>query len=620
MRLLFPLLIWSLAVLDGFIFLALARTGFGRIFELAGGIAIGLMLNAWAGFVLALAFGLNATSITLTAIVLAIPVSFLLVPRLRHRILVSNPPRSAQISPWYLLPWLVLMAVLFARVIIIENGAILTAPANSFGDLPFHVSAITSFAYGENFPPRNPIFAGLPFTYSFLIDFVAAFYLRSGAGLRPALFLENFALAMSLVALVAQLTLTLTKSLRAAYLAPIIFFFNGGFGFLNFFQDADHGGWFAATYTMNVDLETPLGPIPIRWGNLFTTLLIPQRSLLFGMPLAALILICWWLAATGTHREIERRALVIAGVSTGLLPLIHAHGFLSVAIISVPIALLFFPWRNWVCYFAPAIIISLPQVLFLRTTPVRQQLFAWQPGWESGPGGFLFFWLVNAGIFLALAITAIISARFLDPGVRVFSSFYWVWFLIPNLMVLAPWPWDNIKMLVYWHLAMCPLVAVVLAYALSHGWALRLTGLACLILITFAGALDVTRSISREKTPLYSSREREIAEMVRSSTEANAVIIQAPIHNSIVSLTGRQSLMGYPGHLWTHGIDFRERANDIETIFSTGSPELLHKYGAGYVLIGPVEVSQMNADPSVFQNSTHQVFDHNGYKLLKVHR
>src|SRR5678815_2539734 len=168
MRLLLPLLIWCLAVLDGFILLSLARTGLGRTFELAGGIAIGLMLNAWISFLLALVIGLNATSITLTMIVLVIPVVLLLFPASKATIFRPQTDVTRRISVWYLFPWLILMAVLFARVLIIENGNILTAPANSYGDLPFHISAITSFAYGENFPPHNPIFAGLPFTLSFI--------------------------------------------------------------------------------------------------------------------------------------------------------------------------------------------------------------------------------------------------------------------------------------------------------------------------------------------------------------------------------------------------------------------------------------------------------------------
>ena len=48
---------------------------------------------------------------------------------------------------------------------------IYTGVLNNFGDLPFHLSVITSFAYGQNFPPEDPTFAGVRFTYPFLTDF-----------------------------------------------------------------------------------------------------------------------------------------------------------------------------------------------------------------------------------------------------------------------------------------------------------------------------------------------------------------------------------------------------------------------------------------------------------------
>ncbi len=149
----------------------------------------------------------------------------------------------------HLLPWAVLLGWLWSRVVIFENGDLFTAPENNFGDLPFHLSAITSFAYGDNFPPQNPIFAGIPFTYSFLIDFLTAFYLRAGAGWRVAFFIENFALSLSLVVLIHVFARRITGSGIAATLAPVVFFFNGGFGFLNLFKNVRGEGLLAHTYT-----------------------------------------------------------------------------------------------------------------------------------------------------------------------------------------------------------------------------------------------------------------------------------------------------------------------------------------------------------------------------------
>lgn len=89
----------------------------------------------------------------------------------------------------------------FDRAMIVMPEGLYTGVLNNFGDLPFHLSVITSFAYGNNFPPEDPTYAGARFTYPFLSDFVSAIFVRCGADLRQSLFLENFILAISFVGL-----------------------------------------------------------------------------------------------------------------------------------------------------------------------------------------------------------------------------------------------------------------------------------------------------------------------------------------------------------------------------------------------------------------------------------
>src|SRR6266540_2191223 len=193
-------------------------------------------------------------------------------------------------------------------------GGMHTAPANNYGDLPFHFSVITSFAYGENLPPQNPIFAGMKFTYPFLIDFLTAFFIRCGADWRSAFFVENLALALALVRLIEALTLKMFNNIVATRIAPVIFLFNGGLGFINFFREfgAQSGGLLnflshlPKTYTMNAELALASGAVPLRWGNVFTTLLIPQRSMLFGLPFVTMIIALWWMAVEEMRRAGER--------------------------------------------------------------------------------------------------------------------------------------------------------------------------------------------------------------------------------------------------------------------------------------------------------------------------
>ena len=55
----------------------------------------------------------------------------------------------------------------FSRAVIEDSTGLSTGLLNNFGDLPFHLSVITSFAFGNNFPPEDPTYAGVRFTYPF---------------------------------------------------------------------------------------------------------------------------------------------------------------------------------------------------------------------------------------------------------------------------------------------------------------------------------------------------------------------------------------------------------------------------------------------------------------------
>src|SRR6185369_3890677 len=73
----------------------------------------------------------------------------------------------------YTLFYIVVGAILwraFQRAMIETPEGIFTGLLNNFGDLPFHVSVITSFSFGNTFPPQDHTYAGVRFTSPFLTD------------------------------------------------------------------------------------------------------------------------------------------------------------------------------------------------------------------------------------------------------------------------------------------------------------------------------------------------------------------------------------------------------------------------------------------------------------------
>ncbi|MGH9831772.1 MAG: hypothetical protein ACREBD_22830 [Blastocatellia bacterium] len=598
--------------------------------RIAMGSVFGLAALSWVGFLTALLVGLNAISISLTTVIFAIGLGLQLRFIPRDRLLAGlREIAVSKIGVVYYAAWTALLVWLFARVVMFYPDGMHTAPANNFGDLPFHFSAITSFAYGENLPPQNPIFAGMNFTYPFLIDFLTAFFIRCGADWRAAFFVENIVLALALVSLIEFLTLKIFDNRIAARIAPVIFLFNGGLGFINFFRQLGEQNdgllQFLAhlpnAYTMNADLALPFGNVPLRWGNVFTTLLIPQRSMLFGLPIVAMIIAFWWMSCEASDAKTKRRYLLAAGTLAGLLPMLHAHGFFSVMIASALMVLLFRSW-DWIAFFAPASVLAAPQALWLGGTQVKDKLFTQHWWWEAGQSNPLVFWMVNAGVFILLLLAALLVKKGATSRQKLFYLPFALWFIAPNVVTLAPWTWDNIKMLVYWSLASCPFVAVALAVLFTQRFVVgRLAATFLLFTLAFSGALDVTRALSPvENVSLFGQEELEVAALLREKTPPRALILHAPIHNSVVALSGRQSVMGYPGHLWTHGINYAQREPDVAAIYQGGAETLepLARLGVDYVVIGPAEQAQLTVDEDYFAGLYSVVIDHAGYRVYRV--
>ena len=165
-------------------------------------------------------------------------------------------------------------------------------------------------------------------------------------------------------------------------------------------------------------------------------------------------------------------------------------------------------------------------------------------------------------------------------------------FFVSNVAKLAPWEWDNIKVLIYWFIGSIPFIALALAWGWKKGPIWKTASIACLIVLTLAGALDVWRTASAQiNIDVFDNDAVKVAEQIRQKTPPNALFLNAPTYNTAIALTGRRSLMRYIGHLMSHGIDYREREADLNRIYEGGGTAdlFLRKYGIDYVLISPAE-------------------------------
>jgi hypothetical protein len=319
--------------------------------------------------------------------------------------------------------------------------------------------------------------------------------------------------------------------------------------------------------------------------------------------------------------------MIAAGFIAGLLPLIHAHSFIATMGVGGVLALINIKkWREWLAFFVVASVIAIPQLLWsTHGSAVSTQAFIGRHnGWDHPDSEYvIWFWFKNTGVFIPLLVAALLwkTDKYLIPRrLLLFYLPFTLCFIVPNLIKFAPWIWDNIKILFYWWIASAPIVALLLARLWEGNILHRTAAGALLVVLTLAGGLDVFALLTRQGE--YQEFDRDgvaFAETIKQQIPPRAMILHAPIHNTPIFLTGRRSLMGYPGHIWTHGIDSGPREADIKRIYagSPNAPALLAKYGVDYVVVDPQERSVMPVNDAFFSRYP-EVTTVGEYHLYKV--
>ena len=528
----------------------------------------------------------------------------------------------------------------------IKDG-IYTGGSQNLGDLPFHLGAIFSFTDGNNFPPQNPSWAGARFSYPFIADFLTACFVKLGADVRSALVLQNLSWAFSLLIVLERFAARITGSKLVGRIVPALLFFSGGLGFLWFFSDFWTSGKGISDFLLHLPRDYTIGD-QFRWGNSMVVLFITQRSLLLGMPLTVLVLgYLWRVFATGDTEEDKKakkshlRLLIsspfLIGLLAGTLPLIHLH---SLAVLFAVTGSLFAmrpaKWKTWITFGIGVAMVAVPELLWSMSGSATEtsKFFGWHFGWDKGENNFFWFWIKNTGIVIPMVIAAIciifstqrrrdaeeevksqkskVKAEERSPAplstlhspLLLFYIPFAFLFVISNLAKFAPWEWDNIKILIYWYVGSLPLIAYAIVWFWERNLAMKIAAGVCFAALILAGSLDVWRTASGQvKTRVFDADAVRVAELIKRNTEPNALFLNAPIYNSAVVLSGRQSLMRYSGHLSSHGIDYAPREADVRRIYEGGgvADVLLKKYNIGYVLVSPEERNTLKANEDFFR-------------------
>ena len=483
----------------------------------------------------------------------------------------------------------------------------------TYGDLCMHLSFVTSLK-NMRFPPSYSLLAGTSLAYPYLTDALSTTFYMLGMPLNLSLVVPGtllMALTYAGYMLLAQQILGGRH--KAVAVAALLFFFNGGLGFLYDFDlaFADHFARVKEIFTGYYKTPANQPDLNLRFSNVIADLMLPQRALLGGwaMGIPALYLLI------SSVREKSYRQTALLALWAAALPLVHTHTFLALALFSGGYLL-----GNLIehraerrgillragLYLAVVLALALPQLV---GNAVRQTLeggaLRFQFNWVNNSGGrglkdgYFWFWVKNAGLPFILTVCACLCARKrgnLDIVLGMTAIY-----VVAETILFQPNEYDNNKLFYIWFM-----FAMILAADYGSMLMQRLAGLPGRALLcglflwasVFSGALSLGRE-AVSGYQLFSANAVAAGDWIRENTDRDDVFLTGQQHiNPVCSLEGRQIICGSDLYVFFHGLDYSQQSADCRRFYEDPreNADVLETYNVHYIYVSDYERAEFDVD------------------------
>ena len=506
----------------------------------------------------------------------------------------------------------------------------------TYGDLCMHLSFVTSMR-NMPFPPTYNLLAGTDLNYPYLADSLSTTMMLMGMDVRTAVIVPGtmlMALTFAGYMLLARQVITGGRH-KAIAAAALLFFFNGGLGFIYDFDLAGRDNFEKIKEIFTGYYMTPANQpsLNLRFSNVIADLMIPQRALMGGwaMGIPALLLLI------SSARERSMRQTVILALWACCLPMVHTHTFLALGLFSggYLLARLVIDKddRRGVLlragvYLALVVVLALPQVI---GSAVKQTVeggsLRFQFNWVNNSGGrgmidgYLWFWVKNVGLPFILMICACLEAR--RRGYADIVSGMAAIYLVAETILFQPNEYDNNKLFYIWYMFAAMLAADYGSVIMQRLKGLRGRYVLCALFMA-ASMLSGGLSIAREVVSgyqLFSATAVEAGEWIDKNTDRDAVFLTGQQHiNPVCSLAGRQIICGSDLYVFFHGLNYRQQAADCQRFleYPAENARVLDTYGVDYIYVSDYERAEFDVDLEYIDENYDLVFMNRDVRIYEV--
>ena len=502
----------------------------------------------------------------------------------------------------------------------------------TYGDLCMHLSFITSLE-NMSFPPSYNLLAGTGLSYPYLTDALSTTFYMLGMPLNLSLVVPGtllMALTYAGYMLLAQQILGGRH--KAVAVAALLFFLNGGLGFLYDFDLAFTDNFARIREIFTGYYKTPANQpdLNLRFSNVIADLMLPQRALLGGwaMGLPALYLLI------SSVREKSVRQTAMLALWASALPLVHTHTFLALGLFSGGYLLGSLieqkEERRGILiraglYLGVVLALALPQ---LMGNAVKQTLeggsLRFQFNWVNNSGGrgfkdgYFWFWVKNAGLPFILVICACLCARkrgYLDIVLGMTAVY-----VVAETILFQPNEYDNNKLFYIWFM-----FAMILAADYGSMLMQRLAGLPGRALLCglflwaslFSGALSLGRE-AVSGYQLFSANAVAAGDWIRENTDHDDVFLTGQQHiNPVCSLAGRQIICGSDLYVFFHGLDYNQQSADCRRFYEDprANADVLTTYDVHYIYVSDYERAEFDVDLDALDADYELVYENDDVRI-----
>ena len=531
---------------------------------------------------------------------------------------------------------------------------------STYGDLPMHLSFITGMI-GKRFPVDYPFLPGARLSYPFLTDSLSSTWYLFGASLQASVIVPGTLMMALCFAGVLILGREMTGGTKTVVLAALLFFLNGGLGFLYDYDLAGGttdslSGYFGTALKRTENILTGYYTTPtnqpepnnLRWSNVICDLMIPQRTILGGwcMTIPCFYLLDAVFRARQRDPENGLRGLVLLGIWAGALPLIHTHSFLALGLASL--GAMVYDWIHgdpkslmlprtrfrillpYFLYGGIAVLLAAPQLICFTFGQTFQQgshsFMQWQFNWVNNRNGqgmrdlYLWFYIKNIGIPFLILLLALIEKK---PRNRRLFAMALPIILAAELVRFQPNEYDNNKLFYLAWLLCCMVVADWCGDLWRRLKGMRsrpvIAALASVVFFLSAGLTILRECVSDYVA--FSAPAVKAGEYIRDHTPRNAVFVTGTEHlNPVCAIGGRDIVCGPDLWLYWHGFDTGDRQAELALFYEDpeGNRELPEKYGASYIFVSSWERGKYQVNEAALDSMYRKVFENSEAAVYRI--